>query len=116
MLAAGLGEQAREWEADLTTGMRGKARQVGEGQMWRALKNASVWTRETYPLAYSSSELVPFSQERRPDIQGLNISLLSGLSVMLESSCGQRKMVSACYPHQTSGCFLGLSLSLTQHV
>lgn len=33
MLAAGLGEEVREWEADLTTGMRGEAGQVGGGRM-----------------------------------------------------------------------------------
>lgn len=52
--------------------------------------------------------------EQRPDVQGLTHSLLSGSSMMLESSCGQRETASTRYHSQTSGCLL--ASALTRHV
>lgn len=52
--------------------------------------------------------------EQRPDVQGLTHSLLSGSSMMLESSCGQRETASTRYHSQTSGCLL--ASALTHHV
>lgn len=52
----------------------------------------------------------------RGQMYSLKNSLLSGPSVMLESSCGQKEMTYTCYPSQTAVCSLGSSLPLTPHL
>lgn len=108
---AGFKREAREWEADRLLSMREEAEQGGEGQMWRALKDAWAWSQETASLACSPTGWFP-----PPAMCFFNHSLLSGLSVMLESSCGQRETAFMCYLSQAAWCFLTYSPPHLSHL
>lgn len=92
MVAIGLKEEAREWEAGLATGH--------EGRGWTGRERPDVKGPEGCLSMESGDRLLClFTHWLVPSSQlcfFYNNFLLSGLSVMLESGCGQREIAFTC--------------------